>query len=141
MAVTANQVDIGYAKMAQEKSKDTSVIEFANTMARDHQAVIEQAEALVKKLNVTPKDNAVSRQLNAVAEGTKRSLTAKTGKDFDKAYIDNEVTYHKAVISTVQDVLIPQSQNAELKGLLQQVLPVLKTHLDHAMMIQSQLSK
>jgi len=141
VAVTANQVDIGYAKIAQEKSKDAAILEFASTMAKDHQGVIDQAVALVKKLNVTPKDNAVSKQLNADAEETKRTLTAKTGKEFDKAYIDNEVAYHKAVISTVQDVLIPQSQNAELKDLLQKVLPVLKSHLEHATMVQSQISK
>ncbi|MBS1577668.1 MAG: DUF4142 domain-containing protein, partial [Bacteroidetes bacterium] len=77
----------------------------------------------------------------ADAEKTKQKLNSKSGKDFDKAYIGNEVAYHKAVVSTVETVLIPQSQNAELKGLLQQVLPVLKTHLGHAMMVESNLSK
>jgi len=139
IAVTANQVDISYAEIAQKKSKDASVIEFAQTMAKDHKGVIDQAVALVTKLGVTPKDNDVSKQLNADAEKTKENLNAKTGKDFDKAYIDNEVAYHKAVISTVEDVLIPQSQNGELKGLLQQVLPVLKTHLDHAIMVQGKI--
>lgn len=139
IAVTANQVDINYAEIAQKKSKDASIIEFAQTMAKDHKGVIDQAVALVTKLGVTPKDNAVSKKLNADAEKTKKELNAKTGKDFDKAYINNEVAYHKAVVSTVEDVLIPQSQNAELKGLLQQVLPVLKTHLDHAIMVQGKI--
>lgn len=141
VAVTANQVDIDYAKIAQEKSKDAAVLEFAKTMTKDHQGVIEQANALAERLHVTPKANAVSRQLNTDAEETKKTLNAKTDKDFDKAYIDNEVAFHKSVISTVQDVLIPQSKDAELKQFLQQILPVLKTHLDHAMMVQSQLSK
>lgn len=141
VAVTANQVDINYAKIAESKSKDADIVEFAQTMAKDHQGVIDQAVALVTKLKVTPKDNAVSQKLNADAEKTKKSLNAKTGKDFDKAYINNEVAYHKAVISTVENVLIPESQNAELKGLLQQVLPVLKTHLEHAMMVQKKVTK
>jgi len=140
VAVTANQVDINYAKIAQSKSKDADVLQFAQTMAKDHQGVIDQAVALVKKLNVTPKDNAVSKKLNSDADKTKKTLNAKTGKDFDKAYIDNEDAYHKAVISTVQDVLIPESQNAELKGLLQNVLPVLKTHLEHAEMVQKKVT-
>ncbi|MBS1609733.1 MAG: DUF4142 domain-containing protein [Bacteroidetes bacterium] len=141
VAVTANQVDINYANIALKKSKNASILEFAQTMAKDHQGVIDQAVALVKRLNVTPKDNAVSKKLNADAEKTKQKLNSKSGKDFDKAYIGNEVAYHKAVVSTVETVLIPQSQNAELKGLLQQVLPVLKTHLGHAMMVESNLSK
>jgi len=63
-------------------------------------------------------------------------LQSKSGKDFNKAYIDNEVAYHKAVIDAVQNVLIPQAQNAELNQLLQDIMPALKTHLEHAEMIQ-----
>lgn len=56
IAVTANQVDIDYAKIAEQKSKDPEVIKFAQTMAKDHQSVIDQAVDLVKKLSVTLKD-------------------------------------------------------------------------------------
>lgn len=136
VAVTANQVDINYAEIAKKKSKDAEVLKFAETMARDHKAVIEQAVALAKKLGVTPKDNAVSQKLLADAEKTKKSLLAKSGKAFNKAYIDNEVAYHKAVIDAVENLLIPETDNAELKALLQNVLPALKAHLGHAEMIQ-----
>jgi putative membrane protein len=136
VAVTANKVDIGYAELAQKKSKDPAILEFAQTMAKDHKSVIDQAVALVTKLKVTPQDNAVSKKLNADAAKTRKELSAKSGAAFNKAYIDNEVAYHKAVISVVESTLIPQSQNPELKALLQQVLPVLKTHLDHAVMVQ-----
>lgn len=140
VAVTANQIDINYAKIAKERSKNKDVLQFAQTMADDHTAVIKQAGALVKKLKVTPKNNAVSRKLNADAETTKEILRAKSAKDFDKAYVDNEVAYHKAVISAVEGLLIPQSQNAELKKLLQDVLPTLKAHLEHAEMVQKMLA-
>jgi putative membrane protein len=136
VAVTANQVDINYAAVAKEKSKNNDIIKFADMMANDHKSVIDQAVALVTKLKVTPKDNAVSQKLNADAEQTIKTLKSKTGDAFNKAYIDNEVAYHKAVISVVDGVLIPQSQNAELKQLLQNVLPTLKAHLEHAEMVQ-----
>jgi putative membrane protein len=119
VAVTANQIDIDYAAIAKKKSKNEAVLQFAETMANDHKAVIDQAVALVTKLNVTPQDNAVSKKLLADAEKTKTTLNALTGKAFDKAYIDNEVTYHKAVIDAVEGLLIPETENAELKELLQ----------------------
>jgi putative membrane protein len=136
VAVVANQIDINYSKIAKEKSKDKEILNFAETMATDHAAVIAQAAALVKKLGVTPKDNPVSQQLLADAENTKKMLHTKTGNDFNKAYIDNEVTYHKAVISAVKDLLIPETENKELKELLQNILPALETHLHHAEMVQ-----
>ena len=127
IAVTANQVDISYAELARKKSKDGEVLKFAETMARDHKAVIEQAVALAGKLAVTPKDNAVSKKLLADAEKTKKALQSKNGKAFNKAYIENEVLYHKAVISTVENVLIPKTENAELKAQLRRVLAAIET--------------
>jgi putative membrane protein len=139
-AVTANQIDIDFAAVAREKSKNADVLKFAETMANDHKAVIGQAVALVQELNVTPQDNAVSKQLLSDAEKTKETLRAKSGNAFDKAYIDNEVAYHKAVISAVEGLLIPEAENAELKTLLENVAPALKAHLEHAEMLQKQLN-
>jgi putative membrane protein len=141
VAVVANKIDVNYAEIAKKKSKNEDVLKFAETMIRDHTAVINQAVALVKKLAVTPKDNTVSQKLLADAEKVKKILNSKSGKSFDKAYIDNEVAYHKAVIAAVEDLLIPETDNKELKDLLQNVVPALKTHLEHASMLQIKLSK
>lgn len=141
VAVVANQNDIDFANIAIKKSKDAEVINFAKTMIGDHQAVIDMAVALVTKLKVTPKDNAVSKQYLADAKKTKKMLQSKSAKKFDKAYVDNEVAYHKAVIAAVETVLIPQAQNEELKALLEKALPILETHLHHAEMVQKQIGK
>jgi len=140
VAVTANKIDIDYAEIAQKRSRNQDVEKFAKTMASDHKAVIDQAVALVTKLKVTPKDNGVSQKLMTDADKTKKMLESKSGAAFDKAYIDNEVAYHKAVIAAVENLLIAQAQNAELKSLLQKVDPTLKAHLAHAEMIQSNLN-
>jgi putative membrane protein len=141
VAVVANQNDIGFAEIAKKKSKNADVLKFAETMATDHKTIIDLAVALVTKLKVTPKDNSVSQKLMSDAKKTDMMLNSKMAKEFDKAYVDNEVGYHKAVISEVEDVLIPQSQNLELKDLLKKALGILKTHLEHAEMLQKMISK
>lgn len=141
VAVTANQIDINYAEIAKEISKNKDVLSFAETMSNDHKAIIGKAVELVTKLGVTPKDNDVSKKLNSDAEVAKKMLRSKKGKDFDKAYIDNEVAYHKAVIEAVEKLLIPQAQNKELKALLESVVAPLKAHLGHAEMVQKMFSK
>lgn len=141
VAVTANQIDIEYAQIAQKKSRNADVIQFAETMGKDHQSVIDQAVALAQKLGVTPKDNATTRSFIAQSAKTKAMLNSKKGKAFDKAYIDNEVAYHKAAIKEVETVLIPDATNNELKSLLLSALPLFKTHLEHAEMIQKRISK
>jgi putative membrane protein len=139
-AVVANQNDIDFAKIAKLKSKNADILKFAETMAKDHQAVIDQAVALVTKLKVTPKDNPVSKKLAEDASKTKKMLNSKSSGTFNRAYIDNEVAYHKAVIAAVETVLIPQANNQELKTLLQNVVPALKAHLEHAEMVQKSLT-
>jgi putative membrane protein len=141
VAVAANQIDIKYAELAKKKSKNAEVLNFAETMAKDHNAVIGQASELVKKLGVTPKDNAVSQKLSSDADKKRQELEKMSGDEFDKAYINNEVAYHKAVISAVKNLLIPETENQELKELLQNILPALDTHLQHAEMISQKLMK
>jgi putative membrane protein len=141
VAVVANQIDIDHARLAQEKTQNTEVLNFAQTMITDHQAVIDQATALVKKLNVTPKENDLSRKLQTDSENSMKMLRAKSGSGFDQAYIDHEVMYHQAVISTVENNLIPNAKNAELKALLQNILPSLRAHLEHAQMLKTQYAK
>ena len=141
VAVTANQIDIEYAKIAEKKSKNADVLKFAKTMAKDHQAVIDQAVALAKKLGVTPETNATTKSFLAGAAKTKAMLNSKKGNAFNKAYIDNEVAYHKAAINEVENVLIPNTTNGELKSLLQSALPLFKVHLAHAEMVQKAFNK
>ncbi len=139
VAVIANQIDISYAEIALKKSKNKEILEFANRMVTDHNAVIKQAVDLVTKLSVTPKENAVGSSLLEEAENTRKKLRKAGKKKFDKLYIDNEVAYHKAVIGAVKGLLIPESDNKELKSLLEAVLPALEAHLGHAEMVQKGL--
>ena len=141
IAVNADQIDIDYAAIAKEKSKNADVLKFAATMAKDHQSVNDQAVALATKLGVTPQDNPVTQSLLSGAATTKADLNSKSGADFDKAYIDNEVAYHKAAIDLVENKLIVDATNPELKSLLQTALPIFKQHLAHAEMVQNQFTK
>ncbi|MBB6611587.1 DUF4142 domain-containing protein [Pontibacter sp. Tf4] len=141
VAVIANQIDIDQAMLAKERSKNQDVLQFAETMINDHKAVIKQASDLVQKLGVTPKENAVGKQLQADAAKTANMLRTKSGSAFDKAYVNNEVAYHKAVISAVEGLLIPESENEELRNLLQSIVPALNAHLEHAQMLQKQLNQ
>ena len=140
IAVTANQVDIDAGKDAIAKSQNPKVKEFAQRMIDDHTAVIKQATDLVTKLKVTPKDNATSQSLKSGGDKARAEIGKKSGAEFDKAYVDNEVAYHKAVIGAVDTVLLPNAKNAELKKLLTAVRPALAAHLEHAEHLQKELA-
>jgi len=115
------------------------VLEFAGEMVRDHTAVNDKALALVKKLGVTPQANPTSAALQAGATAKLKELDKLSGKAFDRAYVANEVAYHKTVNGALSSTLIPDSSNAELKALLQTGLKLFTEHQHHAEMLAAKL--
>jgi len=139
IAYTADQLDIEAAKQALEKSKNKDVRAFAEDMVRDHTAVNKQALDLVKKLKVTPENNDTSKALTKQAADKRAELAKLSGAAFDKAYITNEVAYHKTVNSALENTLIPSASNGELKNLLQTGLKIFQGHEQHAEHVASEL--
>jgi putative membrane protein len=132
IAYTAGVIDIEAAKQAIAKSKTKAVLDFAKDMQRDHEAVNKQALDLVKKLKVTPEDNDTSRSLVKAASDKRAALEKLAGPAFDKAYLENEIAFHKQVNGALATLLIPSATNVELKGLLQTGLKLFQGHLQHA---------
>jgi putative membrane protein len=141
IVVTANQVDIDAGKLAKSMASNAEVKKFAEQMITDHTGVNKSAVDLVTKLKVTPEDNPTSQSLKAGGEKNLSNLKTLKGAAFDKAYIDNEVAYHQAVLDAVDKTLIPSASNAELKALLVKVRPAFVAHLEHAKHIQSTVGK
>ena len=136
----ANTWDIEAAQVALQKSHSKDVRSFAKMMAHDHKAVRQMGRDLAKKLKVTPtppgKDFALY-QAHLAAMKTLRAT--KRGAAFDKAYIDNEVAFHQAVIDAVTTTLLPATQNAELRQLETTVAPNFQAHLLAAKKLQGEL--
>lgn len=135
VAYTADNIDIRYAHLALALSTNPEIHEFARTMIRDHTAVNEQALALLKKLGAEAKDNFLSQKLNEDAEKIIDGFRKLRGKEFDKAYAENELAYHKAVNGLVGGVFIPNIENAEVKALFEAGLEIFKAHEKHAEMM------
>ena len=57
------------------------------------------------------------------------------GAEFDAAYAANELAYHRAVNDLVENTMIPNIENAEVKALFQQGLEIFKAHESHAAMM------
>ena len=139
IVVAANQVDIDAGKLASGKAQSADVRTLAQRMVTDHTGVNQQASALVQKLGVTPKSNATSQGLAKGGEDNLKKLRVLSGPAFDQAYVSNEITYHQAVIDALDQTLIPNAKNAELRELLVKVRPAFVSHLEHAKHLQSKL--
>ncbi len=135
----ANQADSTAGVLAGVKATDPEVKTFASMMKKDHHELRVSGEALAKKLGVTPKPPAKDPVAGYAAAELAALQKAKKGEDFDRTYIDNEVTVHQAVIDAVNMARV-STQTPEVKELIQNAIPVIRGHLEQAMAIQKRLN-
>jgi putative membrane protein len=140
IVVAANQVDIDAGMLAAAQATNAEVKKFGEAMVRDHTAVNKQAVDLVTRLKVTPQDNPTAQSLKTGGATNVTHLKTLAGAAFDKAYVDHEVVYHQQVLDALDKTLVPGATNAELKALLVKVRPAFVAHLEHAKMVQANLS-
>ena len=134
----ANMADSAAGSIAATKGTSSEVREFGKRMMRDHHQLRAQGAALAKKLNVTPAAPSDDPVMPMARDETNTLNTTAKGKDFDKAYIDAEVNAHKAVLDLATKAAA-QTQNTELKNLIQKAAPVIQDHLTKAESIQKSL--
>jgi putative membrane protein len=132
IVVAANQIDIDAGKLAESKTPNPEVKAFAHRMVAEHTDVNKQATDLATKLKMTPEENTISRALKSDAKRNMERLRKLSGKDFDKLYVSDEVAFHKQVLDTLDNKLLPNAKNEELKALLVKVRPAIASHLEHA---------
>jgi putative membrane protein len=134
----ANAGDSAAGAVAVTKGTASAVRDFGRRMVRDHHQLRAQGEALAKKLKITPAAPADDPVMPAAQKQTDNLNSTAKGKDFDKAYIDSEVDMHKAVLELATKAA-GQTQNTELKNLIQKAAPVIQGHLDLAESVQKNL--
>jgi putative membrane protein len=128
----ANTWDIETGGLGAKKGTTKEIRDFGAQLVRDHTTVRQQGRDLAKKLGVTvpalPKDFQMKKDHDAAM----KKLEGLTGKAFDKAFLQHEVDYHKAVIDAVNTTLMPALKNQEVKDLVTKVAPAFKAHEDMA---------
>ena len=127
----ANTWDIETGALAVRKGSTKEIRDFGAMLVRDHTVVRKQGRDLAHKLHVTPTPPKSFGMAKDHAAALK-SLRAAKGKAFDRAFLQHEVDYHKAVIAAVTTTLLPALQNQEVKDLVTKVAPAFKAHQDAA---------
>jgi putative membrane protein len=136
----ANMADSAAGALAAGKATNNEVKQFARLMMSEHHALRKQGQQLATQLKVTPEPPATD-PLKPLAESGKTALeSAPKGPEFDRVYIEQEITAHKAVLDLVGKGK-DQADNAQLKALIEQAEPVIQKHLDQAEALKDKLGE
>jgi putative membrane protein len=134
----ANKSDSAAGAVALKKATNQDVKAFARLMMSEHHALRAEGQALAKQLGVTPKPP----ERDPLAGYTQNEMTAlqKTpkGAEFDRAYIDHEVSIHQAVLDFANQARVT-TQTPQLRDLIQKAIPIIQKHLAQAQDIQKKL--
>ncbi len=124
----ANSWDMETGALAAKKGTTQAVRDYGEMIARDHKAVRQMGRDLATKLGVTPtppKNFGMARDhATAVSE-----LQSAQGKAFDRAFLQHEIAFHKAVIDAIDTTLLPSLKNEEVKSLVKKVEPAFNAHM------------
>jgi putative membrane protein len=135
----ANKADSSAGAVAAKKATNADVKAYARLMMSEHHTLRAAGQELAKKLGVTPK----LPERNPLAGYVKNEMDAlqKTpkGAEFDRTYIDHEVSIHQAVLDFANQARVT-TQTTELKDLIEKAIPVIRKHLDQAQEIQKKLT-
>jgi putative membrane protein len=134
----ANAADSAGGNLASTKGTAASVKEFGRTMMKDHHALRKGGQDLAKKLKITPAPPA-NDTLPAAAQKMADNMKAQPkGAAWDKAYIDNEIALHQAVLALLSAGQAA-AQDTSLKAAIVKAQPLIQGHLTKAQDIQSKL--
>jgi len=123
-AANDGMAEVAAGKMAQDKATNPRVKSFASMMVMDHTKAGDELAAIAKSKNIT-----LPAAPDADAQKKADELSKKTGKAFDKAYVDAMVDGHENAVKLFTDAS-GNCKDSTLKAFATKTLPTLKMHLD-----------
>jgi putative membrane protein len=135
----ANKADSAGGAVASKKATRADVKAFARLMMGEHHALRQEGQQLAKQLGVEPKAPERDPLAPYVASEMKALQSTPKGAEFDRTYIDNEVTIHQAVLDLANQARVT-TQTPQLRELIEKAIPTIQKHLEQAQSIQKQLN-
>jgi putative membrane protein len=135
----ANKADSAGGALALKKATRADVKAFARLMMSEHHALRKAGQDLAKQLGVAPKPPERDPLAGYVRNAAAALQKAPKGPEFDRTYIDNEVSVHQAVLDFANQARVI-TQTPQLRALIEKAIPIVRKHLEQAEAIQKQLT-
>ena len=137
----ANDVDIAGGYQAERMARAGEVQSFGKAMVTDHSAMNRQGDDLASRLGMVPEESETSKQLRENGDRSLERRQSLAGEEFDRTYLDDEIALHRALLDTIDKVLLPNADHPELKQLIETARPQIASHLAQAQRLRENLGK
>jgi putative membrane protein len=127
LLATANEHEVALADQAIGKKVTGDVLAFANMMKTDHGRNLAETSALGGT-----KESAKIAELRSKGEADLAALAARSGTEYEQAYIDAMVKGHADVLALLDGTLIPAATDEAVKSHFASTRTAVARHLDEA---------
>jgi putative membrane protein len=115
--------EVDAATLAQQKSDNASVKDFAAMMVKDHSAANDKLKSIASSKNLSLPTSPSVRQM-----ATKAKLDMLSGETFDKSYIKAMIKDHQQTIALFKKEAM-SGEDTDAKAFAAATLPTLRSHL------------
>jgi predicted outer membrane protein/sporulation protein YlmC with PRC-barrel domain len=133
-AAISNMFEIQSSQLAQQKSQNDRVRQFAQRMVQDHTAATDKLKSTAQGIQGVT----VPTSLDQPHQQMMQTLQNSSGAGFDRAYVQMQVTAHRNAV-TLFDQYAQNGDNPQFKQFAQQTVPSLREHLQSVEQIQNAL--
>jgi putative membrane protein len=133
-AIKGNQMEVDLAEMAEGKSENKAVDEYAGQLERDHSNVLDELRRIADKADIKMTDEPAAEKASMTNQ-----LDALKGTAFDREYVTMMIEAHKKNIAKFESM--ESTATGELKTLIANTLPVMREHLAKAEALMGQVGK
>jgi putative membrane protein len=139
IAQTYNAGEVQLGEMAATRSTNPAVKAFAQMMVRDHGEANGRLGEILSAKHIQPAPSSVTTDVQNFDKAAMSSLQNRSGADFDRTYMDSEISHHQWIINQLDSALIPEASDGALKDYLKAGRKLEANHLQEAQRIRASL--
>jgi putative membrane protein len=133
-AVIGGMAEVELGKLAEQRSQNDAVKEFARRMVDDHSKANDRLIGLAKEDGI-----AVPKEVDEEHKAMRQRLTTAKGAEFDLAYLQEQVIEHQKTVQLLE-YEIGSGQDTDLKSFAAEILPIVLQHLRAAQALQAEMT-
>ena len=133
-AALGGMAEAELGKLAEQRSQNDAVKEFARLMVGDHGKANDRLIGLAKEDEI-----AVPKEVDEEHKAMRQRLTTANGAEFDLAYLQGQVIEHQKTVQLLE-YEIGSGQDTDLKSFAAEILPIVLQHLRAAQALQAEMT-
>jgi putative membrane protein len=133
----ANQMEIDMAQLAEQKSSNQQVKDFARALQQDHSKAQDAVQQMAQEENLSVAAPGADQKSGKEAM-MKQKMQSLSGAEFDKEFIRHQVMNHQREVAQLQRIS-QSGADPNSQQLAQQLLPDMQKHLQTAQQLAQQL--